>query len=473
MNSDVRFFVELPTEGPSIEPFTTADFTIHIDGRPIWPVDGAPVALNIQVDDLLSYLTEFWKPLTLRQTYPIAVAPERPSLLRAEAERRWGGQPAEVAEREDERVCAFEEAHDLSRCFAGVYGLPPLWLLRSGEHMIVDWGGGQGTVPFVTVWAELSRLGDEIAGHLAQDKERWSNLIERWHGRDGGEPIRLLAWATSLDRETAGRLADDGLLSPIGSVRAAANDDNELWIAARMASALPADQVREILTLIGTFERRDSPRLDELGIAVSAYVADRFAVSRAHEQGEAAAIFVRNALGVASTASLDIAGVLEDLSVLLYSRKVKPPTLDALAIWGSKFGPAVLINLGSVRVPVTGSARISSPVRVTLAHEFCHLLLDKGHALGAVEVLGGRMPADIERRAKSFAGELLLPSAAAADVWFAADQPQSHKEVVAVLRSLQTRFRVPRSVAAWKLEHGLQRHGVDIKQLLDTAAPFR
>ncbi|MGU3422928.1 ImmA/IrrE family metallo-endopeptidase [Methylobacterium sp. D54C] len=378
-----------------------------------------------------------------------------------------------MAEREDERVCAFEEAHDLSRCFAGVYGLPPLWLLRSGERMIVDWGTGQGTVPFATAWAELSRLGDEIASHLDRGGERWSDLTERWRTRDGGEPIRLLAWATSLDRDTAERLAGDGLLAPAASVRAAANDDDEPWIAARMASALPAEQIRQILTLIGTFERRDSPQLDEVGSIVSAYIADRFAASCAHEQGEAAAIFVREALGVTASAAIDIVEILEKLSVLLYPREVEPRTLDALAIWGRRFGPAVLINLGSVRATATGSIRQNSPARVMLAHELCHRLLDKGHALGAVDVLGGRMSTDIERRAKSFAGEFLLPSTAAAEAWFAAGQPRSKEGVVALLNSLQARFRVPRSVAAWKLDHGLQRREIDLSQLLDSAPPYR
>jgi len=62
---------------------TLADFSIALGGLPIWPVWGSDdTDLEIFVDDLLSWLTECWKPLLLRQSYPNAlkVDPRR---------RRW------------------------------------------------------------------------------------------------------------------------------------------------------------------------------------------------------------------------------------------------------------------------------------------------------------------------------------------------------------------------------------------------
>ena len=45
--------------------------------------------------------------------------------------------------------------------------------------------------------------------------------------------------------------------------------------------------------------------------------------------------------------------------------------------------------------------------RATLAHEICHLLVDRGSALPLVEVLGGRTAEHVERRASGLvdAGE--------------------------------------------------------------------
>lgn len=220
---------------------TTADFTVAVDGEIIWPIEGAEgVCLEVQVDDLLSYLTEFWKPLLLRQTYPISVTPERPSLLAAEAEKRWQSQPGEVIEREELLVSAFEEAHDLSRCFAGLFDLPPLWLMRAGDRMLIETRSALRSVAFADARRSLSEVGDKIARHLdASCEGRWAELLGAWRGRDRGEPEVLLAWAAGLDREVASRFVSDETLSGPDTVTDAANDDDELRVAARMAGALP------------------------------------------------------------------------------------------------------------------------------------------------------------------------------------------------------------------------------------------
>jgi Zn-dependent peptidase ImmA (M78 family) len=462
----LKFLLNLPSPDDGEGHFTTAEFAVLVDDEPVWPAAGAEgVFLEIQIDDLLSHLAEFWKPLLLRQTYPIAVSPRRPMELRAKADERWEKLP-EVAEHEDALVCAFEEAHDLSSCFAGYFDLPPLWLLRSGDRFTIDTRAGARTSPFEQAWAETSRLGDEIADHLACRPDRWSNLIDSWRRRDIGEPSTLLAWVTSLDPDTATKMIDDGILSaPVGVVDAA-NDNDELRIAARMASALPAEQIRQILTLIRTFGKSSAPDLDRLGEWTTRHVCESFASRRAHEQGEAAARFVRENLGLPSQSAVDMPALLSKLGVSLEPRGVEPSSLEALAIWGDRFGPAVLLNSSSRR----GVGRAAN---VTLAHELCHLLLDRGHALGAVDILNSRMPPDVERRAKSFAGELLLPSATAAEAWRLAHCPASLVELTELVQSLANDFEVTRSVAAWKLDHAARQQGKNLEALLDQIAPHR
>jgi Zn-dependent peptidase ImmA (M78 family) len=110
---------------------------------------------------------------------------------------------------------------------------------------------------------------------------------------------------------------------------------------------------------------------------------------------------------------------------------------------------------------------------VTLAHEFCHLLVDRGHALSAVDVLGGRMPNAVEARAKAFAGELLLPRRVAGDIWVSAGRPRGQDELSALLKRLTDRYRVTRSVATWKLEHGARDYDVDLGYMLDLIVPNR
>ena len=119
---------------------TTCALTVLADNVAVWPVLGDDdAALEVQVDDLLSHLTEYWKPLVLRQTYPLGLNPARPSDLIHKARLRWSELPEEQAELEDEILEAFADCHDLSRCFAGYFDLPPLWMIRSGGQMPVSY----------------------------------------------------------------------------------------------------------------------------------------------------------------------------------------------------------------------------------------------------------------------------------------------------------------------------------------------
>ena len=452
-------------------PATTASLSVFIDGDAIWPVEGEQeVGLDVQIDDFLAYLSEYWKPLVLRQTYPIPISVDRPSLFRSAAESRWEDKPSTVVEREDQLVCDFEDAHNLARCFAGFFDLPPLWLLRSSDRFVVDTQSKIRSVAFQQAYSELSRVGDEIAAHLNGAHPKWEKLIDRWNARDGGSPAVLLAWSTSLERRIAEKFAAEGVLTAPTNVTDAAKDNDELRMAARMASALPADQIKQILDLVRGFEHSKAPDLDDLSSRASAYIDEKFNNHRAHEQGEAAADFVRQHLRISSNDYFDIFDVVEKLGAGVYHQNVEPTTLDALAVWGGKFGPAVLLNSNSPRASKKFDRR---PARVTLAHELCHLLLDRGHALSAVDILNSRMPLAIERRARSFAGELLLPSSVTVEIWKAAQSPKSREGLLEVVKTLQFDFGVTRAVATWKLDHGLQRQDIDLTVLLDAIAPFR
>ena len=410
----------------------------------------------------------------LRQTFPIQIEPQRPSLLRSEAAKRWAEQSTAIIEREEELVAAFEEAHDLSHAFSGFFGLPALWLFRAGEVVLVETAKSTWRIPFDIARAGLVQVGDEIADRFrGSGDKRWSALVDAWMHRDEGEPVTLLAWATSLPRAVASQLVSDGILPSLANVSEAANDDDEIRIAARVASALPEEQIRQILRLVGTFQARPSQRLDDLSRLIRTHVDTYFGDRRAFEQGEAAANTVRDYFVFQSEQALDIFQLVQNLGITLQLREVEPQTLDGLAIWGKKHGPAILLNLNSKRVSNPAEFRRTAAARVTLAHELCHLLLDRGHALSAIDILNSRMPADFERRARAFAGELLLPARAAAEAWLQRDRPQTSGDLNRLLNSLSTRYGVPRSVAAWKLEHGVQPHNVEIWHTLDSIVPNR
>ncbi|MGV1793563.1 ImmA/IrrE family metallo-endopeptidase [Rhizobium sp. A37_96] len=456
-----------------IDLLTTAKMAVLIDGDVIWPIKGENIELEIQADDLLSHLTEFWKPLLLRQTYPLGLRPPKPSLLRADAERFWEGQSDTVAERYDECILAFEEAHDLSHCFAGQFGLPSLWLLREGDIVIIDTGTFVFRVDFTTVRRALDEVGKEITARLSGARSgKWDALLDAWNRRNDGDPASLLAWSASLDRALAREFVDEGLLFAPRTVDDASNDNDELRLAARMASALPSEDIRNILRLVREFRKGASEKLDQLSNAVASHIAHSFSNQRPHVQGEAAATFVRDWFHLDAKSVVDVFELVKRLDVDVYDRAVDPDALWALAVWGNRHGPAVLLNEKALR-GFKGNLPGNRAARVNLAHELCHLLLDRGHALGAVDVLNSRMPGDVERRAKAFAGEFLLPSRSAGETWVEARRPRSTDEVKKVVQSLAKQYKVTFSVAAWKLEHGVHELDEDISVLLNAVAPNR
>jgi hypothetical protein len=464
---------------PAKDRLTTCNLAIFVDGKEAWPVPGeSGISVEVQIDDLLAHLTEFWKPLMLRQVFPIDVTPLRPSDFRRLAEQRWAELPPELVEREEEAVSAFEEAHDLSRAFGGLYELPSFWMMRAGDEMVLESSRSLWRLPFEEVRPTLGAVGDEICARLGTAKEnRWRAAIEAWGRRNDTDGPGLLAWSAGLAPAVARALIDDGVLEAPRDFDDAANDNDELRIAARMAGALPADQIREIVALARKFKKRDSGKLRALADACADHVFSQFASALPYVQGEAAARFARERVGVANDSAVQIFAVFKDLDVHVRAMGVDPTTLDGLAIWGGRHGPGVFLNRSSGRIlpsSFKGELEDSPGARVTLAHELCHLLLDGRHALSAVEVLKARMPAGVEQRAKSFAGEFLLPTAVAAQAWLDAGRPSDRAGIESVVVALANRFGVTWSVAAWKLEHGARRgYDVDLDVILDAVVPQR
>jgi Zn-dependent peptidase ImmA (M78 family) len=460
-----------------VEYKTLASISVLIDSTTIWPVAGEDdQTFDWYVDELLSHLVECWKPLLLRQTYPIGIQPERPSLLRVEAETRWSGLAEAVVKEEEQRVTAFEDVHNLVNAFGGVSGLPPLWLLRSFNDMIVDTRDDVRTVPFEAASAALNEVGTMIAKRLEViDGLKWGRLIDAWQHREVGDRTLLLALVTGLDRQSAQFLMDSRVIDAPTSVSDAANDNDELRIAARMAGPLRVSQITEVLRRVSECPSSPALRLDSIASEAAIFLrTENMQTIRPFVQGISVAQWLRNLLGLRPHLGADPISVLRSFGVDVRGIRLEPESLDAIAVWGPKHGPAVLLNQISARTRRSNNFWRNGAVRVTAAHELCHLLLDHEHTLSAVEVLGGRMPLRVEQRAKAFAAEFLLPEQTAADAWRRAGSPYDVARLKAVLRSLCSRFSVTRSVAAWKLEQGLEPyHRDEIASVLNDIAPQR
>ena len=142
--------------------------------------------------------------------------------------------------------------------------------------MIIDTTAGMRSVDFHVALTELTRVGNEIVERLNRQGDRWSALANLWERRELNS-LSMLAWATGLSRDVAEELTREGILQKPTNFAEIANDNDELRIAARMAGALPVNEVRAILTMVAQFPKCQAPALDALAKEVSRYNADQYA----------------------------------------------------------------------------------------------------------------------------------------------------------------------------------------------------
>jgi hypothetical protein len=91
--------------------------------------------------------------------------------------------------------------------------------------------------------------------------------------------------------------------------------------------------------------------------------------------------------------------------------------------------------------------RSAAEVAAICAGEAFGKLADREGGLPMAEVLGGMTPSILEKRARAFAAEFLLPQAAAIEVL---KNGNSVRETIGVVSD---RFRVSREVAAWQIQN--------------------
>jgi IrrE N-terminal-like domain len=461
-----------------VECKTLASISVIVDGSPIWPIRGeASDEFEWFADELLAHLTECWKPLILRQNFPIPVQPERPSSLLTEAAKRWSGLADAAVEAEQRDVAAFEDVHNLANALGGITGLLPLWFFRDQDKMIVDTQEVLLRIPIHDAITALVLAGDTIAARLKwADEKKWTRLLDAWRRRDQGDTTLMLALSIGRDQGSAATLVAEKILEAPRSFDEAANDNDELRIAARMAGPIPLTQIKSVLGKVRACRLRDAPKLREaVATAMQFIETNELTDARPYVQGSALAIWLRRYLKLSPNRIIDPISVLEkQFNVDVRALDFGIQSLDAIAVWGPKHGPGVLLNQTSKRIPKSAIIWRSGALRATAAHELCHLLFDSGHTLSAVDILGGRMPAIIEQRAKAFAAEFLLPSKEAGEVWRSEGYPLDADNLRRIIKSLCFRFKVTKSVAAWQLQHGASEVNWEaLDRVLDQLVPQR
>lgn len=133
---------------------------------------------------------------------------------------------------------------------------------------------------------------------------------------------------------------------------------------------------------------------------------------------------------------IDIDSVLTELDVLCREVTLSDDSVRAVSAFGPTQRPSIFFN-GRTRWVQNPGAR-----RFTLAHELCHLLLDREHGDELAIATGPWAPLAVEQRANAFAAAFLMPTWLLRDVIAAASAPVDAPETI---RHISGRLRVSAS----------------------------
>ena len=388
--------------------------------------------------ELLEHLARTWRYLVWEDSLPLRIRPGTVEQLVAQAEMSWRDASPHVREDREERFGEWWETHDLARGLQGII-VPDLVIAREGARAWVASLGGCESLSFGGVRRELIRFGDEIDARLVGcTDERAAVAREAWAAREQASVRDQVVIATGLEPSRIETIEQAEAPHVFWELGPDAEPDSEILAAARMVGWLPDPAIRGILELVRGVGKGTTSDLDALsGTALEEL--DKLAGRTAFDQGYEISRWLRRVLGLEER-SFDPRRALLDWGVGVVEADLKDRAIDAVAAWGPRHGPVVFLN----DRPKPAGVR----VRATLAHEICHLLVDRAAALPLAEVLGGDAPQHAEARARAFAAELLLPMHVAGRVIAeAADRPRS------AVNSLGRKYGVSTEVVAWQVRN--------------------
>ncbi|MBF0613358.1 MAG: ImmA/IrrE family metallo-endopeptidase [Magnetococcales bacterium] len=381
--------------------------TLLLNGQDVWSDDESDELQGSEAywDGLLHHLAKAWPYLIMEDPYPLDFNPISPAGFLDEAMRglRSMGLSEKSFIEEEARIFAFNNRHNLAAGMPNIL-LPPIFVLREGKDMRVVAESMDSALPVEEVLRTLEELGNSIAQFVHHHSPRGKIILEAWSKRNQlptREETYAMITGMSLDNIKL-LVANDNPEKLLGPPLPHA--PSPMLLAARMTQhKLEVEEIRSILARMAKVRLgkldKDFLQLRHKAYAELANIREQ----KYYRQGYHLAQWLREQLNYSDTQTFDSESWLKNHGVTIEkSKRGIPPELDALACWNSKEA-AIIINKSGTHAGKEWGEKAS------LAHEMAHLLLDTDHALPSVDILGGKMPALVEKRANAFAAELLLP----------------------------------------------------------------
>lgn len=423
---------------------TRGRLVAHVGGQVVWgkSTPEGTVGLDWTWVELVEHLARTWNRLIWEEIDPLGVNEIFPRRLRVEAENRWANLAPDAREPEEQIFWAFEESHNLA---AGLQGIWParIWIIRQGTMAFVTAGDIALRLPIKDVLNLLSQLGDAICVRLQESRDpRSVSALAAWNKREQITPGEFVAISTGLPPSHIAALVGSRRSDmSFWGIRPRRLESTEILAMARMAgTSLPPRVLGEILERIRHTRKTATPDLDCLCGELRRLVADR-KFGQPCDEGCFLATEMRRRLQN-EIEPVDPEALLRSWGVAIKNKQLAEAShLDAVCCWGPKHGPLIIVNKAGKHAHDKGG------YRATLAHEICHLLIDRQEALPLGEALGGRVAEPVEIRARAFAAEFLLPRHIVSTEWQSTVQPDS------LVQRLMRRFGVSREVVAWQAKN--------------------
>ncbi|WP_433538357.1 DUF6575 domain-containing protein [Micromonospora sp. CA-249363] len=418
---------------------------LAIAGSYVWGDEASGAVLDAR--EALRFLARSWAYFSWEEGLPLDLPFGSLRDIRDDLDRKRSRAPRALRRSLELSFNDFMFGHDLSQ-MSSAGALPSVVLAREGAY---GWILREDDASRYSIENLLGPL-ESLAIKLVEGLERFNDqaareAIRAWSSKWSltsheaaeivtglsSEDVRLIEEASEEFRLELAQIDAFSLADPDPS-------KSELLAAARLSAGLAPEHVAEIVSLIGPIPGSATDDLDRLSELAPAQIAGHVF---AFDQGLEAARWLRKFLELPLDAPVDPERMLMEYGVLVKHVKLKSiRSVDAIAAWGSKRGPCVLINTYGVH------AQGSAGRRTTAAHELCHLLLDRGGSLPIAEVLRGQESTVVEARARAFAAEFLLPQQVAGETY--QQSPDKPKRVV---KRLSEKYGVSPEVVAWNIKN--------------------
>jgi Zn-dependent peptidase ImmA (M78 family) len=402
----------------------------------VWPGNDLDEDFEWTWIELAEFLARSWRWLLWENGFPFELPGGRITQVHVDLDRRWDLLSMAAREEEEENLYSFEERHDLARALMGAVA-PSVWLVREGNMCWVSTQDAAVLVPFRVVEEALQGFADAVISRLPDLDERASEVRAGWDARARTTTGEFVAIATGLERGVLSQLQGDHDPASFWELDTEDFRITELMAAARSAAALPTADTDQMLRAIRSASWQETTVLNTLS-AVALEQVPTGADWYPYDQGYFVADWLREQIGAVSQEAVNPEDLLRRWGVQIQEIKLSTGAIDAVASWGPRHGPVVIVNTAGAH------NKSRQGLRATYAHELAHLLLDRTTALPLAEVMGGRAVGNTEERARAFAAQLLLPKEEAGRALASTTDPEQ------TVRSLHRRYGVSQEIVAWQ-----------------------